>query len=65
VLDPKGNQMHFTYASPGTAVYYRGHGTFADGTVLVKEVFAMDHAWGFGSQSVVRSNQGSKTALWQ
>jgi cytochrome P460 len=44
VLDPKGNQMHFTYASPGTAEYYREHGTFADGTVLVKEVFGMDHA---------------------
>jgi hypothetical protein len=23
VLDPKGNQMHVTYASPGTAAYYR------------------------------------------
>src|SRR5215470_730382 len=23
VLDPKGNQMHVTYASPGTAEYYR------------------------------------------
>ena len=23
VLDPKGNQMHLTYASPGTAEYYR------------------------------------------
>jgi hypothetical protein len=44
VLDPKGNQMHFTYASPGAAEYYRKHGGFADGTVLVKEVFGTDHA---------------------
>jgi hypothetical protein len=39
VLDPKGNQMHFTYASPGAAEYYRKHGRFADGTVLVKEIW--------------------------
>jgi hypothetical protein len=44
VLDPKGNQMHFTYASPGAAEYYRKNGKFADGTVLVKEVFGTDHA---------------------
>jgi hypothetical protein len=37
-------QMHYTYASPGTAEYYRKTGKFADGTVLVKEVFATDHA---------------------
>jgi len=44
VLDPKGNQMHFTYASPGSAEYYRRNGKFADGTVLVKEVFGTEHA---------------------
>ncbi len=44
VLDPKGNQMHFTYASPGAAEYYRKNGKFADGTVLVKEVLGTDHA---------------------
>src|SRR5215468_6818693 len=38
VLDPKGDQMHVTYASPGTAEYYRKIGKFADGTVLVKEI---------------------------
>src|SRR5499425_3372577 len=38
VLDPKGDQMHVTYASPGTAEYYRKNGKFADGTVLVKEI---------------------------
>src|SRR5262245_38894150 len=40
VLDPKGNEMHYTYASPGTAEFYRKNKKFADGTVLVKEVFA-------------------------
>jgi hypothetical protein len=29
-------EMHYTYASPGTAEYYRKNGKFADGTVLVK-----------------------------
>jgi len=37
-------EMHYTYASPGTAEYYRRTGKFADGTVLVKETFATDHA---------------------
>ncbi len=44
VLDPKGNEMHFTYASPGTAAYYRKNGKFADGTVLVKEIDGTAHA---------------------
>src|ERR1700746_2788489 len=44
VLDPKGDQMHLTYASPGTAEYYRKTGKYPDGTVLVKEVFGTDHA---------------------
>ena len=44
VLDPKGNQIHDTYASPGAAEYYRRNKTFADGTVLVKEVHGADHA---------------------
>jgi hypothetical protein len=37
-------EMHYTYATPGTGEYYRKNGKFADGTVLVKEVFATDHA---------------------
>jgi hypothetical protein len=37
-------QMHYTYASPGAAEYYRQNGKFADGTVLVKQMFATDHA---------------------
>ena len=44
VLDPKGNQMHVTYASPGAAEYYRKNGKFADGTVMVKEILKTDHA---------------------
>jgi len=31
VLDPKGNQLHVTYASPGTAAYYRKTGNFRMG----------------------------------
>ena len=37
-------EMHYTYATPGTAQNYRKTGRFADGTVLVKEVFATAHA---------------------
>jgi hypothetical protein len=44
VLDPKGNQMHVTYASPGTAEAFRQTGKFPDGAVLVKEVFGTEHA---------------------
>jgi cytochrome P460 len=44
VLDPKGNEMHVTYASPGAVEYYRKNGRFDDGTVLVKEIFKTDHA---------------------
>jgi hypothetical protein len=40
----KGGESHYTYASPGTAEYYRKNGKFPDGTVLVKEVFGTDHA---------------------
>ncbi|MCU1295805.1 MAG: hypothetical protein JWO91_83 [Acidobacteriaceae bacterium] len=44
VLDPKGNQIHVTYGSPGTAEYYRKTGKFPDGAVLVKEIFGTDHS---------------------
>jgi hypothetical protein len=37
-------EMHYTYASPGKAEYYRKNGKFADGTVLVKEVFGSEHS---------------------
>jgi hypothetical protein len=35
-------EMHAVYASPGAIAAFRKAGTFADGTVLVKEVFATD-----------------------
>ena len=38
-----GVELHYTYAPPGTAEYYRKNGKFADGTVLVKEVFGTEH----------------------
>jgi len=44
VLDPKGGEVHVTYATPGTAAYYRKTGKFPDGAVLVKEIFGIDHA---------------------
>ena len=44
VRDPIGaEELHYTYASPGTAEFYRKNGKFADGTVLVKEVLGTDH----------------------
>jgi len=36
-------EIHYTYASPGTAEHYRKTGKFPDGAVLVKEVFGTDH----------------------
>lgn len=44
VADLNGDvDLHYTYAPPGTAEYYRKNGKFADGTVLVKEAFGSDH----------------------
>jgi len=60
VLDPKGNQMHVTYASPGTAEYYRKTGKFPDGTVLVKEIFGTDHA----QLTTGDSHWASGTKVW-
>ncbi len=36
---PGSKEMHVVYASPGTIVAYRKNGQYADGTVLVKEVY--------------------------
>lgn len=60
VLDPKGNQMHYTYASPGTAEYYRRNKKFADGTVLVKKVFGTDHA----QLTTGNANWAADTKVW-
>jgi hypothetical protein len=60
VLDPKGDQMHLTYASPGSAEYYRKNGKFADGTVLVKEVFGTEHA----AMTTGDAHWASGTKVW-
>lgn len=77
VLGPKGNEMHVTYGSPGAAEDYRKTGKFADGTVLVKEVFGTDHAqmttgdahWASGTKVwfvMIKDEKGrySGNALW-
>jgi len=78
VRDPAGNEeMHYTYASPGTAEYYRKNGKFADGTVLVKEVLGTDHGqlttgdahWASGLKVwfvMIKDNKGrySGNPLW-
>jgi hypothetical protein len=60
VLDPKGNEMHATYATPGTAEYYRKNGKFPDGAVLVKEVFGTEHA----ALTTGDSHWASGTKVW-
>jgi len=59
-LIPKGEEMHITYAPPGTAEYYRKNGKFADGTVLVKEIFGTDHA----SMTTGDAHRASETKVW-
>jgi hypothetical protein len=53
-------EMHITYASPGAAQYYRQNGKFADGTVLVKETFATDHA----QMTTGDARWATKTIVW-
>jgi hypothetical protein len=61
VADSSGTvDMHYTYAPPGTAEYYRKNGKFADGTVLVKEVFGSDH----GQMTTGDVHWASKTKVW-
>jgi len=60
VLDPKGDQIHVTYATPGTAEYYRKTGKFPDGAVLIKEVFGTDHA----QLTTGDSHWASGTKVW-
>src|SRR5262249_19328098 len=38
-LNPKGEEIHMTYASPDTAQTYRKNKKFANRTMLVKKVF--------------------------
>jgi Cytochrome P460 len=44
VIDVKGNELHYSYASPGAIESYRRDKKFADGSVLVKEVYGTEHA---------------------
>jgi hypothetical protein len=52
--------MHMTYASPNAAENYRKTGKFADGTVLVKEVFGTDH----GQMTTGDAHWASGTKVW-
>ena len=52
--------LHYTYAPPGTAEYYRKNGKFADGTVLVKEVFGSDH----GQMTTGDVHWAKETKIW-
>ncbi len=61
VVDLNGDtELHYTYASPGTAEVYRKTGKFADGAVLVKEVFATDH----GQLTTGDAHWASATKVW-
>jgi Cytochrome P460 len=56
----KSADIHYTYASPGTAEYYRKNGKFPDGAVLVKEVFGTDH----GKLTTGDAHWASGTKQW-
>ena len=56
----KGTDIHYTYASPGTAEYYRKTGKFPDGAVLVKEVFGTNH----GTLTTGDAHWASGTKQW-
>ena len=56
----KGTDIHYTYASPGTAEYYRKTGKFPDEAVLVKEVFGTDH----GTLTTGDAHWASGTKQW-
>ena len=61
IHDPKGGEeIHYTWASPGTAEHYRKTGTFPDGAVLVKETFTTDH----GPMTTGDSHWASRTKVW-
>jgi len=60
VLDPKGNQIHDVFASPGAADYFRRNKKFADGTVLVKEINGTDH----GQMTTGSVDWSGSTQVW-
>jgi hypothetical protein len=52
-------QIHTVYASPGAVAGYKKEGHFADGTILIKEVFDVDtDSMTTGTVSRVKSLQG-------
>ena len=53
-------EIHYTYASPGTAEYYRKTGKFPDGAVLVKEVFGSHQ----GTLTTGEAHWASGTKVW-
>jgi cytochrome P460 len=53
-------ELHYTFAPPGTAEDYRKNGKFADGTVLVKEVFDTDH----GQMTTGEVHWAKGTKVW-
>jgi len=53
-------ELHYTWALPGTAENYRQTRKFADGTVLVKEVFGTDHA----QMTTGNAHWASGTKVW-
>ena len=56
---PGSKEMHVVYASPGGIVSFRKDGHFADGTVLVKEVYeATTNEMTTGSVSTAHQSQG-------
>lgn len=57
---PRGAEIHYTYASPGTAEYYRKTGKFPDGAVLVKEVFGSDQ----GKLTTGEAHWAKGTKVW-
>jgi hypothetical protein len=61
VADANGAvDLHYTYAPPGTAEYYRKNGKFADGTVLVKEIFGTEH----GQMTTGEVHWAKGTKIW-
>ncbi|MDT7816944.1 MAG: hypothetical protein QOJ42_6860 [Acidobacteriaceae bacterium] len=60
VIDPKGNELHYSYASPGAIDSYHRNKKFAAGTVLVKEVFGTEHA----QLSTGNANWASNIKVW-
>jgi hypothetical protein len=53
-------ELHYTWASPGAVDYYRKNGKFADGTVLVKQVFGSEH----GQMTTGDVHWASGTKVW-